>query len=126
MGHIGGWIGPMMPYKVSTVRKFTLHKPGVYVLWVKREDGNAEMFYVGITTDLRQRLLEHLDEHETNECIRKHVSKWDCAFSYAFVEDSGDRLGIGQYIYNHYKPSCSIVAPEGNPIPILLPKPPEW
>lgn len=46
---------------------------GVYRFSSRADDGNYYIFYVGKAEDIKNQLLEHLSDSESNVCIKKKV-----------------------------------------------------
>lgn len=94
---------------------------GVYLLWVKLNNGNWRCYYVGQADDLERRLLEHLAESEGNKCIKKYVQEHTSGYEYAKVSTQSDRSGIEKFLYDNYKPECNEKDPGGSVLTVNLP-----
>ena len=108
-------------YSEEEVTRYVPSEAGVYVLWVKLNNGKWQCFYVGQASDLEDRLLDHLYDSEENECIKNNVSRYTCGFEYAEVTKQKDRDGIEKFLYDHYKRECNKKDPGGAPIKVNLP-----
>lgn len=115
------WSKVHSKYTESEVKKYVPTEAGVYLLWVKLNSEKWQCFYVGQASDLEDRLLDHLSDHEENECIKNNVSEYTCGFEYAKVSKQSDRDGIEKFLYDHYKPECNQINPGGTPIEVNLP-----
>jgi len=105
-------------YNEAEVKAHVPRSSGVYLVWVKLKDGKWRCFYVGQADELQKRLLDHLSDSETNECIKKQLSQYICGFEYAEVSRQSERDGIEKYLYDHYKPECNKADPGGKPIEV--------
>ena len=80
---------------------------GVYKISVKLKNERLKPFYVGQANDLKDRLSDHLQDYEPNDCVKKHVRDYICHFKYALVSRQSDRDGAERALYQHYKPECN-------------------
>ncbi len=109
-------------FKDETVNSGASTEAGVYLLWVKLNNGNWRCFYVGQADNLQRRLLEHLSDSEKNKCVKTHVDKYTLGYEYAKVSKQGDRDGVEKFLFDHYKPECNENDPPGKtPITVNLP-----
>lgn len=108
-------------YTAAGVRASVPRTAGVYLLWVKLQNGRWRCFYAGQADNLERRLLDHLSASEANQCIKAHVSKYTCGFEYAEVPQQAHRDGVEKYLYDHYKPECNDRDPGGVAIQVNLP-----
>lgn len=115
------WSSFITPYDEQKVKLNAPESAGVYLIWVKLQNGNWRCFYVGKAENLKERLLDHLSTSESNTCVKTNTGKFVCGFEYALVARKDDRSGIEKYLYDHYKPECNQVDPGGDPISINLP-----
>jgi len=120
---IGSWSGVYRPYDQAQVRIAAPTDPGVYVLWVQREDGGWKQFYVGRADNLETWLLGHLSEDEPNACIKRTV-KHPCGFCWIDITMEYERAGVEKYLYDVWKPECNLADPGGTPLKIPLPPEP--
>ncbi|MBN4085036.1 GIY-YIG nuclease family protein [Flavobacteriaceae bacterium AH-315-B10] len=104
------WCSFITPYNNENAEKATTHS-GVYLLWVKLENGKWKCFYVGQAINIRNRLSEHLSINAENKCIKNNVSNFICGFEYAEVSNQSDRDNIEKFLYDHYKPKCNKISP---------------
>jgi excinuclease UvrABC nuclease subunit len=105
----------------DNVRENVPEVAGVYLLWVKLKNGKWRCFYVGKAENIQERILDHCDPAEPNECIMENVQKYICGYEYAKVAKQSDRDGVEKFLYDHYKPECNKQDPGGTPIPVNLP-----
>jgi excinuclease UvrABC nuclease subunit len=93
-------------YNEDNVKKHATTSGGVYRLIYKNGD-EYYVFYVGQSDDLERRLLEHLSNNESNECIKKHLRGYTCYFRFIEVSSSSERDRIEKEEIEKYKPSCN-------------------
>jgi excinuclease UvrABC nuclease subunit len=105
----------------DAVSSYVPSSPGVYILWVKLNNGNWRAFYVGKARDLKNRLFCHLSQEEENLCLKNHVHSYICGFEFALVGTEDSRSGIEKFLFDHYKPECNKINPGAIPMPINLP-----
>ncbi|MFH2142963.1 MAG: GIY-YIG nuclease family protein [Bacteroidota bacterium] len=103
----------LTPLNATEIEKISTDTSGVYRLSYKHEDGNYYVFYIGKSTDIRKRLLEHIADSEPNLGIKKFYSSYECFFRYAIVKDEYVRNGAEKQLFLHYHPSCNDVEPSG-------------
>lgn len=97
-----------------TVRKLSDNISGVYRLSYKHADGNYYIFYVGKSANsIKERLLQHLSETETNVCVANYISKEKCYFRYAQITNEEVRSATERQAFNFYQPSCNEIQPVG-------------
>lgn len=120
---VGSWSVFCTPYDEAQVRMSAPTEPGVYVLWVRREDGGWSLFYVGKADNLESRLLNHLSDNEPNSCIKRNVQD-TCGFRWIAVTMENERSGAEKYLYDVIKPECNLADPDGTPLKIPLPPEP--
>lgn len=95
------------PYTPENVRRLVPNQPGNYRLIYAARDGNFYPFYVGQSTDLEGRLLDHLQPSEPNGCIRRHVRSSQCFFRYVVVRSQWDRDRIEREEIQNFNPECN-------------------
>ncbi len=93
---------------------------GVYRLSYQSGDGNKYVFYVGQAENLNARMSQHLNQSETNICIKRMLSNNKCFVRYARVENRRVRDGAELFLHSHYAPSCNLTSPSGPQISINL------
>lgn len=93
---------------------FIPQKAGVYALITKHADGTHYRDYVGQSSDLHQRFLDHLSPSEPNACVRRKLRNEVAYFRYALVASRDDRLDAEQALYDSYSPSCNEERPAGS------------
>ena len=114
------WHG-LFDYNEEKVKKVVINKGGNYMISVGLTEGGYRPIYVGKSTQLETRLLEHLSTQEENECIRKRVNNNALYFRYCYVDSEDDRKNIEHTLYKKYSPSCNQQEPDGNQISITFP-----
>jgi len=105
----------------DNIRKSVTTSSGIYLLWVKLENGKWRCYYIGIAENLEQRLLDHLSTSETNACIKEHVTKHTSCYEYAEVSKQSDHDGAEKFLYDHFKPECNRLDPGGTAIEVNIP-----
>ena len=86
---------------------------GLYRLSYKSpSDGKFHVFYVGKAENLQERLSSHLRDTESNLCIRKMLSNYQCAFRYALSESNANLDGTEAFLIAYFKPSCNENVPQ--------------
>lgn len=108
-------------YNADTVSQNTPSRSGVYIVWVKQTTGDWKCRYVGQSLDLKARLLAHLSTDEPNTALKNIISRYICGFSFAEVPQVSLLNGVERYLYDHYRPECNVVQPQGSPCPVNLP-----
>jgi len=104
-------------YTRSNVDIFTSHSAGVYKL-SSLVAGRYQVFYVRQAENLNKELRGHLSAIESNDCIRNNFWYYTCYFQFALVASQLDRDCAERALYDHYKPSCNRVSPQGEPCDI--------
>ena len=95
------------PYSIQNIVDYVPSTAGVYELSVQLKNGNLRVFYVGQARDLRNRLYEHLQVNESNDCVRENVKKYICHFKFAFLTTLIERDGAERALYFYYNPECN-------------------
>ena len=88
-------------------------KLGVYEILTKGEDGYSRR-YIGYSTDLRDRFLEHLSDSEENEDIYDGVRDEVCGFDYALLDLEADAKDAEQKLYDENGYDWNQARPEGS------------
>jgi len=109
---------PYRPYDSHNVQKYAPVEPGVYKLSYPNNEGSLTVFYVGQADNLDSRLKSHLLSTEPNQCIRQHIDRGDCRFTFAVVPNKHDRDGAERALYDYFTPRCNNIAPPGSAIEI--------
>ena len=104
-------------HTVSNVEIFAPRDAGVYRLFYFVAN-RSQLFYIGQTENLRNKLLNHLSDTEPNVCIRRHFWYYTCCFQFACVASQSERDGAERALYDHYRPPCNTVPPQGEPYDI--------
>lgn len=117
------WSKRYAQYTEAVVREFVPSRGGVYLIYVKLENGEWRKIYGGRTDDLQRRLLEHLAKGEKNECLKEHVTKFVCGFRFAEVHAEDDRVGIECFLIRTFslQNKCNDKDGEGDPIEVNVP-----
>lgn len=97
------------------------HKPGLFKLHARRENGEWEVFYVGQANNLYATLLAYMGTIAEGDAAaaginakaKARIAIAEVAYSYAVVQDENDRLGCVRSLYDFYSPECN--APEHVP-----------
>jgi len=109
-------------FSIPNVQRFVPTTSGIYILWLKLENGKWRCFYVGQASNIKTRLLEHLSTSEQNSNIKTHAQKHVCGFHYVEVGKQSDRDDIERSLYEHYNPECNENEPSGDLIVVNLPQ----
>jgi excinuclease UvrABC nuclease subunit len=118
---VGAWSPPYAPYNEASVKKFASANSGIYCIWAKLQGINRSCVYVGKADVIRDRLLDHLQDNESNPRI-KSIIEFPCGFCWLEVSTEAERSGIEKYLYDYYRPICNLVDPGGKPLVVLLPQ----
>lgn len=103
----------LQPLNASSVNAIENNLAGVYRLsYLNTPDNKYYVFYVGQSTDIKKRLLEHLSG-ETNEKIKVYLNTYKCYFRLAQISADYIRNAAESQMYKHYEPPCNDVAPVG-------------
>ncbi len=94
---------------------------GIYLLLVQLINDKWRCIYVGQSTNIQSRLLEHLSNDENNKNFKGQSSKYICGFKYCLVEQQEARNGIEKFLYNYFKPEYNDKDPGNTPIQVNLP-----
>lgn len=93
---------------------------GVYRL-IHHDSGAGKYYvhYVGQAENLNERLSQHLDGSETNNCCQRYLDRYKCYFRAAAVPRQADRDGAEVALYEHFsEPSCVERIPDVKPLDI--------
>jgi len=88
---------------------------GVYE-FLLRSSEKTWWIYVGKAENLRERFLQHLQEEEPNECLKKNLKSYPniSCFRFASVSSKADREDAEQVLYDKHKYECNEKRPEGS------------
>lgn len=103
------WSKFVTPYSEIGIKR-SLSKPGVYLLWVKLENGKWRCFYVGKARNIKEKLLEHLSPNEQNECIKRYISSYVCGFEFTMITDCQARDEIEKNLFDYYYTECNSIS----------------
>lgn len=91
------------PYTESKAKNAP-DKDGVYALCTLQKDNTYRVRYVG-QGNIRERLLYHLSEQETNLELKQHIAqKYVMKAYYAVVNSQNSRDSIELFLYKHFLP----------------------
>ena len=110
----------IFPYNATNVIGNTRESAGIYRLSYRNAGGGLTVFYVGQAAEIQTRLLQHLDDSEVNDCIKRIISTTECHFRFAYVPNQEDRGCTERFLYDHYNPSCNHIAPPSDPCTVNL------
>jgi len=80
---------------------------GVYRLCQSNGSGGSTVFYVGQSSNLRQRLEDHLQASEQNRCIQNALATGSCYYDWALIQSQTGRDIAERNLINGYKPACN-------------------
>jgi len=83
-------------------------KCGVYFLGFYLGGSNFYVLYVGRSSNLNQRLLDHLPNNEVNPCLRRNRPTH---FAYLVTQDEKEAYEAECWFYHRCKPSCNDAHP---------------
>ncbi len=91
------------------------HKAGVFKLHARQEDGEWQVFFVGLASNLYATLLAYMGtiaEGDAaaagiNATAKERIATSEVAYSYAIVTDENERKGCVRSLYNFFKPDCN-------------------
>ena len=90
------WYG----FSEQAIQNNVPHSPGVYRIATSHSE-----VYVGQSTDLQHRLLEHVrGESDQSACIKRNGAT---IFLYAIRYDQGNRSDLEEEWITRYKPICN-------------------
>lgn len=84
---------------------------GIYRLSYRHPDGNAYVNFVSKCDDLKEALLKHISNEETNTCIRGFLQSSTCYFKFAQIQDPKEKEIAYGLLYKVYQPTCNIDKP---------------
>lgn len=85
---------------------------GVYRV-SKSEGDRVLVFYVG-RGNIKERLLYHLSDVESNECVKSTIQAHHCFFRYSIIKQEQVRKAAERKLYRVYAPQCNSVLPDGS------------
>ena len=101
-------------YTISNLDIFAPRSAGVYKL-ISLIVNRRQVFFVGQAENLNKALAGHLSDMEPNTCVRSNLWYYTCFFQFAPLESPSDRDCAERTLYEHYKPPCNMVPPQGEP-----------
>ncbi len=104
----------LLPLDHSSLNDLPDNLIGVYRLSYQAKDGKKYIFYVGKSDhSIKDRILGHLSDEETNVCIKNYLKSKTCFFKYSIISRDYIRSSAERQAYRHYQPSCNEREPEG-------------
>jgi excinuclease UvrABC nuclease subunit len=95
-------------YNASNVKAYAPTSGGVYEIYAKLKNGGRTLIYVGQASNLEERLLQHLQDSEPNDCLRNNVSKFACEFRYLRVSSAAERDSLETKLIQTGNPDCNV------------------
>jgi hypothetical protein len=115
------WVGPLLLCQTEIMR-VPAGIPGVYLLHsFAPVVGGYPVFYAGRSHDLRQRLLQHLDNSRAKLSIRVTRMVSRAYFSAAPVPDEAAQAQIESALVRILEPACNSQVPSAEPVLVNLP-----
>lgn len=88
---------------------------GVYRISKKAEDGKYYVFFVGSADNLKENLLTHLSDKETNSRLKNYLQQGkDFVFRYAVIKERNIQEAIEKQMYKHYLPEYNLEEPKSS------------
>jgi len=94
-------------YNKLSVSVNTPNSAGVYIIRVMLTNGDWQRIYVGQAKNLRERLLDHLQDSEPNKCLRDHVKQYKLYYAWIEISRQDDRNREEAAKINKYNPECN-------------------
>lgn len=96
---------PLLPFTIETVQVNVGAEPGVYEVrrvGLPPGEGNEAdaVIYVGSTTNLRKRLLDHLRGDNSNELLQEQLKEGELSFHYRVIHESW--RDMERFVYDAY------------------------
>lgn len=102
----------LIPFKKENIEKLN-DVGGVYRISKKAEDGKYYVFYVGSADNLKEALLNHLSENETNTRLKDLLRLGDdFTFKYAVIPEKSIQKAIEKQMYKTYMPEYNLEEPK--------------
>jgi len=111
---------PLLPFTIETVQVNVRAEPGVYEVrrvGLPPGEGNEAdaVIYVGSTTNLRKRLLDHLRGDNSNELLQEQLREGELSFHYRVIQErwrNMERVVYDAYCQTFGKPPvCNRMRP---------------
>lgn len=80
---------------------------GIYRISVKMKDDSLKVIYVGQSADLKQRMLQYVNEDTDNECLLKNLQNYMIFFRVAEVATQEGRDAGEKALFEHFSPECN-------------------
>lgn len=88
---------------------------GVYRISKKADDGKYYVFFVGSADNLKEKLLTHLSDKETNSRLKNYLQQGkDFVFRYAVIKERNIQEGIEKQMYKRYLPEYNLEEPKSS------------
>lgn len=86
---------------------------GVYRISKRADDGSYYVFFVGSADNIKERLLTHLSDGETNSRLKNYLQQTgDFVFRYAVIEERSIQEAVEKQMYKHYLPEYNLEEPK--------------
>lgn len=76
---------------------------GIYAI----KELNYNVIYIGKGDPIKDRLIFHASNQETNILLKKYLSQIKCLFCYSPIPKEEDRIEWEKYYIDRYKPVCN-------------------
>ena len=96
---------PLTILNEDTIKSIDNNITAAYRLSYKHKNGNIYVFYVGESTNLKDKLLEFLNSDE-NQCIENYIKSYVCYFRYTEINETALRIKVASKLYKYYQPAC--------------------
>jgi len=91
------------PYTQVNVQIHSPNSGGIYRLLIKNR-----IFYIGKSTNIHKRLLEHLGIRERNRCLKRYLKNYSCFFRFCELNSTEDLLQTERDQILKYNPPCNV------------------
>ncbi len=88
---------------------------GVYRISKKADDGKYYVFFVGSSDALKEKLLIHLSNKETNSGLKEYLQRGgDFKFRYAVIKEKSIQEAVEKQMYKRYLPEYNPEEPKSD------------
>ncbi|QSO49180.1 GIY-YIG nuclease family protein [Alicyclobacillus mengziensis] len=96
-------------YTEDNVRSNVPESGGVYKIGKEKPNDTSKVsvVYVGKSDNLQRRLLEHLSNTESNDCLKKKVSSGNLWIAWTVISGSAQRTAEETDRIEHFSPECN-------------------
>ncbi|MFH1990559.1 MAG: hypothetical protein ABIJ19_01765 [Patescibacteria group bacterium] len=102
----------LIPLKKEEIEKIVA-SGGVYRISKKADDGKYYVFFIGHDENIKEKLLLHLSEEETNLRLKAFLKLGgDFKFRYAIVKEKNTQEAIEKQMYKIYLPEYNLEEPK--------------